>query len=96
MKAYLVLDFEVTHLRDFMAYVAAIPAHIGRHGGRYVVQGAKPTVVEGDWRPQRLVVIEFPSRADAEAFLADPDCRTLFEVRRRTTISRLVLVDGPP
>lgn len=94
MKAYLVLDFAVNDLAGFRPYIAAIPAHIARHGGRYIVQGAKPTVIEGDWRPPRLVVLEFPARANAEAFLADPECRELFRIRHATTTSRLVLVDG--
>jgi uncharacterized protein (DUF1330 family) len=94
MKAYLVLDLTVRDLPGFMPYVAAIPAFIEKHGGRYIVQGAQPTVMEGDWSPERLVVIEFPARENATAFLADPDCQDLFRVRHQTTTSKLVLVDG--
>lgn len=94
MKAYLVLDFAVTDLAGFMPYVEAIPAHIERHGGRYIVRGVEPTIMEGDWTPERLVILEFPARANAEAFLRDPDIQDLFAVRHATTISRLVLVDG--
>jgi uncharacterized protein (DUF1330 family) len=94
MKAYLVLDLTVHDVRAFLPYVEAIPAFIAKHGGRYVVQGAKPTVMEGDWAPKRLVVLEFPARAAAEAFLADPECQDLFRIRHSTTTSKLVLVDG--
>lgn len=94
MKAYLVLDFAVNDLPGFMPYVEAIPAHIERHGGRYIVRGVEPTIIEGDWTPPRLVILEFPDRADAEAFLGDPDIQPLFAVRHATTTSRLVLVDG--
>jgi uncharacterized protein (DUF1330 family) len=94
MKAYLVLDFAIRDLPGFMPYVAQIPAFIAKHGGRYVVQGAEPAVMEGDWAPERLVILEFPSRADAKAFLDDPDAQGLFALRHRTTDGRLVLVDG--
>lgn len=77
----------------FLDYVAAIPAFIARHGGRYVVQGAEPTVVEGDWAPERLVILEFPARENAEAFLADPEVQPVFAIRHRTTVSKLLLVD---
>jgi uncharacterized protein (DUF1330 family) len=93
MKAFLVLDFAICDLRGFLPYVAAIPAFIEKYGGRYVVQGAEPTVIEGNWAPQRLVVIEFPSRENAAAFLKDPDVQPLFALRHRTTTSNLVLVD---
>lgn len=94
MKAYLVLDFAVRELPGFRPYVEAIPAFIEKHGGRYIVRGAPPSVMEGDWTPERMVILEFPSRQDAQAFLADPGAQALFTIRHRTTVSRLVLVDG--
>ena len=94
MKAYLVLDFSIRDLPGFRPYIEAIPAFIAKHGGRYLVQGAEPTVMEGDWTPERLVILEFPSRENAQAFLADPEAKPLFALRHRTTYSKLVLVDG--
>ena len=94
MKAYLVLDFAVRDLAGFLPYVAEIPAFIEKHRGRYIVQGVEPKVMEGDWAPERMVILEFPSRQNAEAFLSDPEAQALFVVRHRTTTSRLVLVDG--
>ncbi len=94
MKAYLVLDLAINDLAGFRPYIAAIPAFIAKHGGQYIVQGVEPTVMEGDWRPERVVVIEFPARENAQAFLNDPDCQDLFHVRHTTTTSKLLLVDG--
>lgn len=94
MKAYLVLDLAIHDLAGFRPYIAAIPAFIAKHGGQYIVQGAEPTVMEGDWKPERVVVIEFPARENARAFLSDPDCQDLFRVRHATTTSKLLLVDG--
>ncbi len=94
MKAYLVLDFAIHDAAGFMPYVAKIPAFIDRHGGRYLVRGVEPETLEGAWTPQRMVILEFPSREAAKAFLDDPDAQTLFDLRHRTTDSRLVLVDG--
>ncbi len=94
MKAYLVLDLTIHDLPAFRPYIAAIPAFIEKHGGRYIVRGVEPTSMEGNWRPELMVVLEFPARENAQAFLADPDCQDLFRIRHETTTSRLVLVDG--
>lgn len=94
MKAYLVLDLSVHDFGGFKKYIAEIPAFIARHAGKYIVQGAVPTTIEGDWQPERMVILEFPERKNAEAFLGDPDIQGLFKVRHKTTTSRLVLVDG--
>ena len=94
MNAYLILDLAIHDLDKFMEYIDRIPAFIKKHAGRYIVQGVKPTVMEGDWSPQRMVVIEFPSKENAIAFLQDPDAQSLFALRHNTTTSKLLLVDG--
>ena len=88
------LDLTVNDFNGFRKYVAEIPAFIARHSGQYIVRGVEPTTIEGDLKPERLVIIEFPARENAEAFLDDPEIQDLFEVRHRTTTSRLVLADG--
>jgi uncharacterized protein (DUF1330 family) len=94
MNAYLVLDFSINDVPGFLRYVDAIPAFIEKHGGRYIVRGVEPTVMEGDWAPERMVILEFPSRENARSFLDDPDAQKLFAVRHTTTNSKLVLVEG--
>jgi uncharacterized protein (DUF1330 family) len=94
MKAYLVLDLSVNDFGGFKKYIAEIPAFIAKHSGRYIVQGVQPTIIEGDWKPDRMVIIEFPERDKADAFLRDPEIQDLFKARHATTTSKLVLVDG--
>jgi uncharacterized protein (DUF1330 family) len=94
MKAYLVLDLSVNDLGGFRTYIAEIPAFIAKHAGKYIVRGVRPKTIEGDWKPERLVIIEFPQRDKAEAFLSDPKIKDLFKVRHDTTTSKLVLADG--
>lgn len=94
MKAYLVLDLSIRDFAGFAPYIAAVPAFIAKRSGRYIVQGVVPTPIEGDWKPERMVVIEFPARQNAEAFLTDPEIQSLFKVRHETTNSRLILVEG--
>jgi uncharacterized protein (DUF1330 family) len=94
MKAYLILDLAVHDVAGFRPYVAAIPAFTEKHGGKYIVRGVEPTVMEGEWKPERVVAIEFPSRTHADSFLGDPECQDLFLLRHQTTTSKLILVDG--
>jgi len=94
MNAYLILDFTINDFEGFREYIEKIPAHIEKHGGRYLVQGVEPDLMEGDWLPQRVVVLEFPSSDRARAFLADPEAQALFAVRHSTTTSKLILAEG--
>jgi len=94
LKGYLILDFSIKDFSLFKEYIEKIPTFIAKHGGRYVVQGAVPEVMEGDWQPERVVVLEFPSNQKAKDFLADPEAQSFFAIHHNTTESKLILVEG--
>ncbi len=94
MNAYLILDLTIHDFEIFREYIEKIPIIIKKHSGRYIVQGEEPTVIEGDWKPERVVVIEFPSREKATDFLDDNKSQELFKVRHQSTTSKLILVNG--
>lgn len=94
MKGYLILDFSIQDFSRFKEYIDKIPAFIEKHGGKYIVQGVEAEVMEGDWQPERVVVLEFPSTSVAKGFLADPEAQPLFSIRHNTTDSKLILVEG--
>ncbi len=94
MNAYLILDFTINDYEAFKEYIEEIPAFITKHSGRYIVRGEEPTIMEGDWNPKRIVVLEFPSRENANSFLNDPEAQSLFALRHKTTTSKLIMVDG--
>lgn len=93
MKAFLILDLTIHDFSVFKAYIEGIPAFIAKHSGQYVVQGEVPTVIEGDWEPERVVVLGFPSREHANSFLQDPEVQPLFAIRHQSTTSKLIMVD---
>lgn len=94
MKGYLILDFTIKGFALFKEYIDKIPAFINKHGGKYIVQGVEPEVMEGDSHPERVVVLEFPNKEVAKGFLADPDAQPLFSIRHSTTDNKLILVEG--
>ena len=94
MSAYLVVDIAVRDSDEYGDYVARAPDFVKKHGGKYIVRGGDVQVVEGDWTPSRFVVVEFPSREAAQAFLDDPEYQAVADVRRSSTVSNMILVDG--
>jgi len=94
MNAYLVIDITIHNIEKFAEYINKIPEFIEKHSGRYIVKGEEPDVMEGDWSPERMIIIEFPTSEHARDFLQDPDAKTLFALRHETTTSKVILVDG--
>lgn len=94
MAAYALVDVEVTDSAGFAEYRKLAPATIAAFGGRFLVRGGAMEVLEGEWRPKRLVILEFPDLATLKAWYQSPEYQQLLELRKRTATSDIVIVDG--
>ena len=96
MSAYLIAMMDVHDSAAYEEYREKVPAMIAKHGGGYIVRGGTADIVEGTWPAGRIVVLEFPDYAAAQAFIEDPDYQPIAAIRHRTTASHIWLVDGAP
>ena len=65
------------------------------HGAEVCVRGGKVEVLEGDWTPQRLVVLKFPSVEAAKKFYALARIRQgARRARQGAAIMRMIVVEG--
>ena len=94
MAAYMLVDLDIHDPSGFAQYRNNVPALIAKHGGEYLVRGGDFEVIEGNWKPHRLVLFRFPDRAAIRAFFADPDYAELMALRKRTSTSVVVAMDG--
>jgi len=94
MPAYLIAEIDVTDAVAYEEYKKLTPAAIARYGGRFLVRGGKVDSREGNWTPQRLIVVEFPSMEQAQVFYESPEYAPALAIRKRAARSRLVLADG--
>jgi len=65
MAAYVIAETDITDATQYEQYKAASPGAIQAGGGRFLVRGGELAVLEGDWQPSRLVVLEFEDLAAA-------------------------------
>jgi uncharacterized protein (DUF1330 family) len=56
MPAYLIADVEVHDQNVYAEYRRQVLPLIEQHGGRFIVRGGAFEVLEGEWKPQRLVI----------------------------------------
>jgi uncharacterized protein (DUF1330 family) len=98
MAAYVIVEVRVTNPEPYAAYRDLAGASVARHGGRFLVRGGAVTPLEGDWKPERFVVIEFPSVDAAKAFYFSEDYQDALKVRLANSEGRAFIVEGysPP
>ena len=75
-------------------YASRVPQTVERHGGRYLARGGKVEVLEGEWEPQRLVILEFESMERLREWYDSPEYASLKQLRGEVADSQLVVVEG--
>ena len=94
MTAYVVLDIDVTDPDTFSRYRELAPVAIEAFGGRYLARGGRTEVLEGVWKPKRIVVLEFPSVQRAKAWLDSTEYREARALRNASTVTHSIVTEG--
>jgi uncharacterized protein (DUF1330 family) len=94
MAAYLIADIESTDTAGYQEYRRIVGESIAAFGGRFLARGGAVEVLEGDWSPARLVIVEFPSMERLRAWYDSPAYAPALALRKRSSISRLVTTEG--
>jgi len=94
MPAYIIARVEVTDWARYREYMKLTPAVIAQYGGRFIARGGEPVTLEGPPETQRVVILEFPSLDQAQAFYQSPEYHAVKKLRAGAATAQFVLVDG--
>ena len=94
MTAYVIASVNVTDPEKYKNYMALSPAAIDAAGGKFIVRGGNPKVMEGDWPRPRVVIVEYPTREAAEAFYASTLYVAARAEREGAAEFSMIVVDG--
>jgi|SRR5215510_15167933 len=97
MAAFLIVEISKVHdEQTYAEYREKASPNLAAAGAEYLVRGGAVEVLEGDWKPNRLVVIRFDSAEAARRWWSDPGYAGLKALRQNSTTSKMILVEGLP
>jgi uncharacterized protein (DUF1330 family) len=95
MTAYMIVEENVTDPEGFQKYRnLGVATTIQHFGGKILAAGGTLETLEGDWHPNRLVILEFESVEHAKRWYNSDEYAPLKDIRLKTTNSQAVLVQG--
>ena len=94
MPAYIIADVQVTDPEVYVSYTKLVPATVKAYGGKFVVRGGAAENMEGDWEPNRVVVLEFESVAQARAWYNSEEYREPKGIRHGASHGKMIVVEG--
>ncbi|KQZ87117.1 hypothetical protein ASD64_06640 [Mesorhizobium sp. Root157] len=94
MTAYVVATMAIHDPQTYRKYTDLTPPLVKRHGGKFLTRGDVVTTAEGEPFKERMVLLEFPSKAHAEAWLSDPDYVEACKFRHASSVGRLLIQES--
>lgn len=98
MTAYVLIDrLSVTDTAAFDEYQPLASEAVARHRGHYVLPHETPIeALEGNWRPDRIVVIAFPDAEEARTWWESGEYAEARAIHHNATIANIILVHDAP
>jgi len=95
VKYYAVAEIDITDQSWVRAYIKNVTKLVERCGGRYLARTSNVQKVEGERKtPEIVLIIEWPSKAAAEAFYESDEYRPYRQSRIEGAKNEFVLVAG--
>jgi uncharacterized protein (DUF1330 family) len=94
MPAYVIVETDISDPEQYEQYKAASPGAVAAGGGRFVVRGGELAVLEGDWNPSRLVVLEFEDLDAAKRWYESETYQEAKKLRDDAARLNMVAVQG--
>jgi uncharacterized protein (DUF1330 family) len=94
MSAYVIVEIDIHDAEQYEEYKRLTPASINAYGGRFVVRGGKTEILEGDWNPKRIVVLEFIDAETAKKWWDSPEYSKAKALRQKIATTNMIIVEG--
>lgn len=94
-KGYVVAEVRVHDADAIARYRQLSSAAVEQYGGRFLVRGGASEILEGKWSPpERMIVVEFESVAQAKRFYDSPEYQAARKVREHIAEMNMLVISG--
>lgn len=94
MAAYVILDIDVKDALGYEEYKKKGAPTIIAYGGKPLARGGKTRVLEGDWQPRRMVMLEFRDMQQALAWWESSEYKEAKKLRHKSAQTNVILLEG--
>jgi uncharacterized protein (DUF1330 family) len=90
----MIVEIDVHDSAGYEEYKKLTPATLVPFGGKFVVRGGNPELIEGLPAPKRIVVLQFENKEKAKAWYNSAEYQKAVRIRQATSVTRMILADG--
>lgn len=92
MSAFVLVEVNIQDPVVYEEYKKLTPGTVEAYGGKFVIRGNPVQVMEGDWKYDRLVMLEFPSREIAIEWYNSKEYQESKKIREKASSANFFIV----
>lgn len=94
MPAFVLVDVTIDNPEEFEEYKKLTPATLAAFNGKFIARGGQTITLEGEWNPNRITLIEFPTIEQAKAWWSSDLYALPKAMRQRAAKTKMIIVEG--
>lgn len=74
-------------------YIERVVPIVEKYNGRYIIRSEKITPLGADWKPNRVIIIEFDTRKDLEECFMSEEYKRIAPLRESSVNSNAIIIE---
>ena len=96
MSVYMIIEMQIKDDKLYTEYVAKVPEVIAKYGGRYLARTGQVMPLSGNWKPERIIIIEFETIEHLRKCFGSDEYRQIASLREQSAVGKAIAVDSCP
>ena len=93
-KGYIIAQVDVTNPQPYAEYAKLSPGIIAKFGGKFLARAGRTVTLEGTPARSRVVIVEYPSFEQAQAFFSSPEYQQAKKLREGAANAQFIAIEG--
>ncbi|MGD0174620.1 MAG: DUF1330 domain-containing protein [Anaerolineales bacterium] len=94
MPTYMIIESKVKDKAKYQQYILKVPGTVKPFGGRYLARGNNVIPLLGEWKPERMIILEFPSKENIFRWLSSPQYQMIKTLREEGAETQAIIIEG--
>ena len=94
MSCYFIAYIDIHDNEEYQNYLKDVDEVFAKFNGKYLAVDENPTVLEGEWRYGRAILIQFPNEFEFRRWYESPEYVAIVQHRLKAATCDTLLVKG--
>lgn len=78
---------------EYLQYIERVKPIVKQYHGRYITRSEKITALSEEWKPDRVIIIEFDTREELDRCFSSKEYKKIAVLREKSVNSKAIIIE---